>query len=217
MSSSEDPRLRLLEAAGQVFAEKGFDGATVRDICRRAGANIAAVNYYFRDKERLYIEAVKGASCGSLEDSPLLTWPSGTAPEIKLRDFIRERAVQMLRPDKPDWHTQLMMREMAHPTSACAEWVRDYVRPHSEQLGDILGELMPPGTPAFSRFLTGFSIMGQCLFYIHCKPVAQALMGDEYRRITAEAVADHVTAFSLAALGVKTPRPKAARAARGQS
>jgi TetR/AcrR family transcriptional regulator, regulator of cefoperazone and chloramphenicol sensitivity len=217
MSSSEDPRLRLLEAAGQVFAEKGFDGATVRDICRRAGANIAAVNYYFRDKERLYIEAVKGASCGSLEDSPLLTWPSGTAPEIKLRDFIRERAVQMLRPDKPDWHTQLMMREMAHPTSACSEWVRDYVRPHSEQLGDILGELMPPGTPAFSRFLTGFSIMGQCLFYIHCKPVAQALMGDEYRRITAEAVADHVTAFSLAALGVKTPRPKAARAARGQS
>ena len=62
MSSPDDPRQRLLETAGQIFAEKGFDGATVREICRRAGVNIAAVNYYFRDKERLYIEAVKEAT-----------------------------------------------------------------------------------------------------------------------------------------------------------
>ena len=68
MSSPDDPRRRLLETAGQIFAEKGFDGATVREICRRAGVNIAAVNYYFRDKEQLYIEAVKSAACGSLED-----------------------------------------------------------------------------------------------------------------------------------------------------
>ena len=51
-------RERIADAAGEIFAERGFDGTTVRDICQRAGANIAAVNYYFGDKQRLYLEAL---------------------------------------------------------------------------------------------------------------------------------------------------------------
>src|SRR5579872_5106759 len=79
---------RLLEAAGEIFAEKGFKGATVREIIDRAGVNIAAVNYYFRDKERLYIETVKHAACGEPEDMRL-EWSPATSPVVKLRDFIR--------------------------------------------------------------------------------------------------------------------------------
>ena len=123
---------------------------------------------------------------------------------------------RLMNRDKPEWHTQLMMRELARPTSACAEWVRDYVRPHAEVLTGVLQELLPPGTPAFERYLTGFSIIGQCIYYMQCKPVVQLLMGDEYTRITPEAVARHVTEFSFAALGLKSPRPKTARATKGQ-
>ena len=57
-----EPRLRLLLAAESVFARKGFDGATVRDICDLAGMNVAAINYHFGDKERLYIETVRHAT-----------------------------------------------------------------------------------------------------------------------------------------------------------
>src|SRR6516164_2523355 len=88
MASADEPRQRLLEAAGEIFAAKGFEGATVRDICKRAGANIAAVNYYFRDKERLYIEAVKHAACIEPEEVHL-AWPPNTPAAVKLRDFIR--------------------------------------------------------------------------------------------------------------------------------
>ncbi|MGQ9671001.1 MAG: TetR family transcriptional regulator, partial [Desulfosoma sp.] len=48
-------RARLLDAACDVFAEKGYRGARLADICRRAGANIAAVNYHFGDKASLYV------------------------------------------------------------------------------------------------------------------------------------------------------------------
>ena len=47
-------RNRLLEAAAESFAEKGFDGTSVRDITAKASCNVAAVNYHFGGKENLY-------------------------------------------------------------------------------------------------------------------------------------------------------------------
>ena len=73
---------------------------------------------------------------------------------IKLREFIAMMVRRLMNPDKPAWHTRLMMREMAQPTSACAEWVRDYVRPNAKVLTGILEELLPPGTSSFKRYLT---------------------------------------------------------------
>lgn len=49
-----DPKQRLLDAAIQVFAAKGYDSASTREICRHAGANVAAIHYYFGDKASLY-------------------------------------------------------------------------------------------------------------------------------------------------------------------
>src|SRR5438105_2551888 len=97
--ADQDPRQRLLDAAGEIFAEKGFEGATVRKIIERAGVNIAGVNYYFRDKERLYIEAVKHAACGRPGEAP--AWPPGTPPAAKLRDFIRQMVSNLFDPARP--------------------------------------------------------------------------------------------------------------------
>jgi AcrR family transcriptional regulator len=213
MTERDDPRQRLLEAAGAAFAEKGFEGATVRDIIRRAGANIAAVNYYFRDKEQLYIEAVKNASCGAVQEPALPQWEPNTPPAEKLRDFIRVMVGRILKSNRPAWHTQLMMRELAQPTSACTEWVRDYVRPMADVLFQVLTELLPPDTPRWKVSMTGFSIVGQILHYAQNRPVVALLVGDEnLRHFNPDAVAEHIAAFSLAALGQrpspKTPRSK---------
>ena len=77
---------RLLEAAGEEFAEKGFECARIRAICERAQANIAAVNYHFGDKEQLYVAG--GAGRASLrvrgrrggEDDETASRPSSSGP-----------------------------------------------------------------------------------------------------------------------------------------
>src|SRR5262245_61822306 len=89
MTELDPTRERLLAAAGQVFAEEGFQGATIRKIKQRAGVNIAAVNYYYGDKERLYIEAVKYAHGDCVRAMKLPDWPPDTPPATKLHDFIR--------------------------------------------------------------------------------------------------------------------------------
>ena len=71
---NDDTATRILDAAGPIFADKGFDRATVRDICQAAGVNLAGVNYYFRDKERLYIEAVKQAAKLRQSQVPMPQW-----------------------------------------------------------------------------------------------------------------------------------------------
>ncbi len=202
MIASENPRERLLEAAGEIFAEKGFKGATVREIIERAKVNIAAVNYYFRDKERLYIEAVKHGAC--VEPSEQLCWPVGTPPAVKLADFIRFHVVGLLDPGKPAWHARLVMRELTQPSAACTELVRDYIEPKSKVLGGILEELLPRGTPRGKRFLVAFSIMGQVLFYCTHKPIITLLIGaDGATHLDPDTLAEHITQFSLRALTKK--------------
>ena len=93
---SDDTQQRLLEASGRVFAERGYRDATVRDICAAADVNLAAVNYYFGDKQRLYIEAVKSAHRAMVEKAPLPDWPAETPPSERLRMFIRTLLDRML-------------------------------------------------------------------------------------------------------------------------
>src|SRR3979409_844392 len=145
-SDGDATRQRILKAAEEVFADKGFKQATVRDILKRAGVgNIAAINYHFGDKERLYIETVKNAhSCCNAEEFP--AWPAGTPAEQKLRDFISVVAERMLSPQRLA-AIKVLMREMADPPSGCEEVVREYIQPMADLLRKILSELYPTLPP----------------------------------------------------------------------
>lgn len=197
----DDTRQRLINAAGEIFAEHGFRAATVRDICSRAQANVAAVNYYFGDKMGLYIETVQAAHCGDPQTFPQ-DWPAGTPAEEKLRLFLRRWLEQFLDERRPVWHARLMMREMAEPTEACAKLVEAYIRPMAGTLHDILRELMPESVSEEQRWLIGFSIVSQCLFYKVHRPIAELLLGHaRYALVTVDLLVDHISRFSLAAIG----------------
>jgi AcrR family transcriptional regulator len=200
-SRSAGTQRRLLEAAGEVFAEAGFRSATIQKICRRAGANIAAAHYHFGDKERLYAAVIEYADRCATEQS---RWDTGLAraagPEDRLRVHVESFLSRLLDQGRPAWHAKLMAREMIDPTAALDRLVREKIRANHEQLSVIVRELMGPKAPADTVRRCVLSIVGQCLFYRHSAPVIARLYPDLVPGKEVARIADHVTRFSLEAI-----------------
>lgn len=194
-------REKILDAAGRVFAESGYKSATIRQICQAAEVNVAAVNYYFGDKQQLYLDTVKQAHRRLSTQFPLPPWPEETPPAHKLNGFIRALLARMIGGKATPWEQQLMLREVLHPTSACGELVEEYFRPHLELLLSIVSELLPTGTAAHRQRQVAFSIIGQCLFYRIADNIVEMLAApDQRQHFTIEQLAEHITRFSLAAI-----------------
>ncbi|GIW87461.1 MAG: TetR family transcriptional regulator [Isosphaeraceae bacterium] len=197
-----DPtRERLLEAAGEEFAAHGFDGATIRAICRRAGANLAAVNYHFGDKERLYYEAVLAAHRCGLPHDPDLSAPPEAGPAERLRIYVRRFLEQVVAVDRSrSWHHDLMLREMIRPSGVCEALTEERIRPRFRRLREIVEELAP-GLEQRRLDALCFTVIGQCLFYRMGRSVAERLIGPQaWARLDTEFLADHITRCSLAAV-----------------
>jgi AcrR family transcriptional regulator len=207
--TTDETRQRILDAAEQIFAEIGYEATTIRAICERAEVkNIGAINYYFRGKENLYAETVKNSLLCCSEGLPFPDWSAGAAPVQKLRDFIRVMMSRFLRAPRVS-AMKLMMREFAQPSPACREAVLQHIQPMAQLLHDILMELLPD-TPAEKRWLIGFSIVGQCIYYRQNRAVGEILMGDAFAQLDVDRLSDHVASFSLAALGFAAPVARAA-------
>ena len=138
MVSREEVRTELLQAAGEIFAAEGYQNATVRKICQRAGANVAAVNYYFGDKERLYLEAVKHARQLIERRWPLPAWSAEVAPEARLKSFLETLLSRLLSPHTTEWQMRLLLREIIEPTGAGEQLVRKDSCRFSSVLLDII-------------------------------------------------------------------------------
>ncbi|QDU40629.1 putative HTH-type transcriptional regulator YttP [Maioricimonas rarisocia] len=199
---ADDTRDRVIDAAGPIFAEKGFEGATVREICQAAGVNLASVNYHFGDKQRLYFATVKAAHLMRMKQVPPAQWPEETTPEEQLRLYIHTALRRMLGHNELSWQMRLMTREILQPTGALVDVVEQGIRPQLSVLLGILDHFLPPDTPEHVRYQTAFSIIGQCLHYRFGKDFVAMLVPEEERNehYSIEQLADQITRFSLAAL-----------------
>ncbi len=198
----DDTKQRLINAAGEMFAEKGYEAASIRDICQRAEANLAAVNYHFVEKRQLYVAAVRHAQCCRQEDVPFPEWPAEMPAVDRLRAFVETMFARMLAGDRPRWHLEIMLRELARPTEACAAVVEDYIRPMADTLRGILRDLLPDDMSEEQRWMIGFSVVGQILFYYVHQPIIRLLMQNvQTTEMPLDQLANHVTRFTLAAIG----------------
>ncbi len=156
-SKGDETRQRILAAASQLFAEKGYHDTTNQDICGLAEANIAAVNYHFGSKEKLYLAVweemfrVKGELWDRRVEA------AGSAEEA-LRMFIRMRLAAALDEGPGGWLPRIIHWEMGHPTELHDQLIRRFLEPRRKWLDQKLRELLGPDVNETRLRLAGFCL-----------------------------------------------------------
>lgn len=217
-SASERPEaaVRLLEAAEELFAERGFAATSVRDLAEAAGVNVAAVNYYFGDKDSLYVETLRRAFRDQrasdpgfetiLEEARREGTPAAAARG--LRRFIELYMDWLFGEESEKAGTctcALFQREMNDPTPALDVIVEEFIEPKAEVLCDLLQQARPElGTNKEKLLLHAASIVGQCLHYRFALPVILRLHKKEkFSEENIRRIADHIATFTLRGLGLE--------------
>ena len=199
---SDTTRDRIVLQAGPIFASKGFRAATVREICDKADVNLASINYYFGDKQKLYFETVVRAREMRVEQVPPPQWDPSTPPRDKLQGFVGVILDRLVAMQTEPWQVRLLMREILEPTEACSHLVKEYFRPFFDSLLEIVDDIVEEPLPEHIRTKIGLSIVGQCLYYRFAAGVTSLIIGDkEYgENFDRDSLAEHITRFSLAAI-----------------
>ena len=192
----------LLAAASEVFAEKGYRDATIAEICKRAGANVAAVNYHFGDKETLYREAWRHSFLESIKVHPPEGGVSDTAP---LEERLQGRVTALLHriADEKNRDFFIVHKELVNPTGLLEEVMQKELRPLHEKTETLVRELLGPRASDMEVRFCVISIISQCI-----NPMV-ARKGQKGKREVKdgppgvdniEAYSNHVVKFSLAGI-----------------
>jgi TetR/AcrR family transcriptional regulator, regulator of cefoperazone and chloramphenicol sensitivity len=198
MKRDAETRARLLAVAGRLFAERGFKKVTVREICRAARANVAAINYHFGDKLGLYREVLQSAIDGMRATTDAARDAGeGHAPDERLRRSIAAFVTRVLSDDTGTVHN-LLHREINDPTPALDAIVEQGIRPRLEYLAGLVADLQ--GVPATDRHVM------RCVASIHSQlaayypnPITTRLGFSKTPRTPEDvrSIADHIAEFSL--------------------
>lgn len=198
---AQQTRQRLLTAAARIFAEKGFWETTHAEICEKAGANTAAVNYHFGSKENLYVEAWKHSFEESIRAHPP---DGGIGPQASVQDRLYARILSLMqRIADPQTHDiDLVRKELTNPTGLLREPMRQAIEPIEQGFRSIVRELLGEGAGEQQVSLCQVSIMTQCLGPMmrsrFVKKMPKAPPSSLPCNI--EQLARHITQFSLAGI-----------------
>lgn len=200
----QETRQKLLAAAAEIFASKGFRMATIAKICQQAAANPAAVSYHFGNKEALYVESWRYAFTQSLSIYP----PDGGIPDhASVEERLHGRILAIMRrvidPQSHDF--EIFHKEMASPTGLLVKVMQESVELIFKDLTLLICELLKKQPHAHEVQLCAMSIRAQCfgpLLHARRRKSAQGLptTGVPHLFEDVEQLADHVTRFSLAGI-----------------
>ncbi|MDR3507680.1 MAG: CerR family C-terminal domain-containing protein [Caulobacteraceae bacterium] len=205
-----DTRQHLLDTAGEIFAERGYDAVKGQEICLRAGVNGAAINYHFGGMERLY-EAVLREARGRMPSAEALlaAAPESAEPEVRLRALLALVIATVTGPTSKTWVLRLLGREAIAPSPIFQRLLLEpELLPKIAVLKSIIAGLtgLPVGHPAVARGC--LSVFAPCQMMLLASPL---LFQRGYPEISldepdAQAMLDHLTAFSLGGLAAIAAR-----------
>jgi AcrR family transcriptional regulator len=213
--AAEATQAKLLDAAAEVFAGIGYNRATTREICARAGVNRALVNYHFGDKLELYAQMLQRLVSVARVEAVRAALNQKVPPETILREAIKARLRGVAEGDESGFLFRILAHEIAQPTPAVTRLINSVLRPMYNQLFEVVGALMGLSAADEQTRLCAQSIVGQVIVYVLAGPFFARLWPDmKLTPANLDRIADHVTDFSLAYLRqARREREHAAKAA----
>ncbi len=200
--STDSTQQKLLTVACEVFAENGFKNTTVRDICNRAEVNVAAINYHFGNKEKLYEAVWENSNRAAVKNRmDELDLARTDAPEKRIRLFVKTLLRNILDQNRPEWDFRIVAHEMISPTASFDIIVDRAIRPGFLFLKELVQEMLGEDAPKEKVEKCALSIVGQCLYYRFANPVVRRILPEQtFDEKGLDELADHITEFSLSAL-----------------
>jgi len=203
-------RERLLDAAEMLFAHKGYDGITVREITRKAQCNQAAVNYHFRGKKNLYLEVFKSRWIPRSKRIQSSFWNSlemdpHPSPDLVIRHVVKAFLYAPILDEALVRHYQLVARELAQPGEAFDLIVTQTIEPFLNALAGLLGRSQAQEGLGRVSMLGALSIFGQVLCFALAHNMVKRITGQEFNEASTERLVDHITTFSVNGLQATLP------------
>ncbi len=200
-------RERLLDKAEILFAHKGYRTVTVREITKTAGCNLAAVNYYFGNKENLYMEVFRSRWVPRAKRihkafRKTLHAQDPVTPGSVIRSLAEAFLEGPLTDQERQRHAQLMTREMNQPTRAFEVVAGEIMRPFFNELADMFGSFLPEENGRDSLMLKLFSVFSIVLHFNFARPAVTQITGRQYDPAFRAQLVDHIVDFALAGLGI---------------
>lgn len=201
-----ETKRQLLEAAGKVFAEQGYAKATSKEICKRAAANIAAVNYHFGGKDELYAAVLLEAHSRLISlESMQAAAQSRIDPRTKLRLFLSRIIAEVTRSNQAGWELRVLSREVLSRSAMMTTLIENQIAPKARLLRALIAEIMdlPVDHPAVSRCV--INIMGPFLMLLITDRTLQKQVAPKLD-VDSDALAEHMVTYALAGIDAVAKR-----------
>lgn len=197
---------RLLDAAEELFAQKGLDGTSIRDITTKAECNLAAVNYFYGNKQELYEELFR-QRLREMRDSRLKAIKNVMRgkTEPTLEKLLHAYSVDFLRPfsnpRRSQQFMQLFFREMAEQRLPKKMFLDEMAAPVMAAMEDALVALCPDLNKHDAQ-MSALSITGQLVHIMQVRVLFEEAQGLSITSIDIDEAIDHIVKFSAA--GIRT-------------
>lgn len=203
---SEVTRERILKAAERLFAERGYDGASIRAIVAKARVNQAAINYHFDGKDGLYREVLRGAFRAMTEEQMQHAEETRSASrEEALRAFIRRQLWPLRARDEYSRCMRIFSWETVRPTPVFRALVGEEAAPFMGMATELVQRFLPDADRR-TLLVAAIWLIGQCGVFLRNREVLAepplALVLDED---AVEWLSSLITGWLLSGLSAASP------------